>query len=60
MRTKVKKNPVKKVKTRIKGIRLFAVTAILSLVPLVVSIGIISLVSATVVRDNLEKNTKNP
>ncbi len=59
MRTKVKKNPVKKVKTRIKGIRLFAVTAILSLVPLVVSIGIISLVSATVVRDNLEKNTKN-
>lgn len=42
-----------------KGIRLFAVMAILSLAPLIASIGIISTVSASVVRDNLEENTKN-
>lgn len=42
-----------------KGIRLFAVMAILSLAPLIASIGIISIVSATVVRDNLEKNTRD-
>lgn len=59
MRTKSKKNPVKKVKARKKGIRLFAVMALLSLAPLIASIGIISIVSATVVRDNLEKNTRN-
>ncbi len=59
MKTKNKRNPEKRAKTRKKGIRLFAVMAILSLAPLTVSIGIISLVSATVVRENLEKNTKN-
>lgn len=53
MKTKRKKTPGKK------GIRLFAVMAILALVPLIASIGIISTVSASVVRDNLEENTKN-
>ncbi len=53
MKTKGKKTPGKK------GIRLFAVMAILSLAPLIASIGIISTVSASVVRDNLEENTKN-
>lgn len=53
MKTKRKKTPGKK------GIRLFAVMAILALAPLIASIGIISTVSAYVVRDNLEENTKN-
>lgn len=53
MKTKRKKTPGKK------GIRLFAVMAILALAPLIASIGIISTVSASVVRDNLEENTKN-
>lgn len=59
MKAKGKKRSVKKVKAYRKGIRLFAVMAILSLAPLIASIGIISIVSATVVRDNLEKNTRN-
>lgn len=42
-----------------RGIRLFAVMAVLSLAPLAASTGIISLVSAAVVRDNLEKSTQN-
>lgn len=53
MKRERKKTPGKK------GIRLFAVMAILSLAPLIASIGIISTVSASVVRDNLEENTKN-
>lgn len=53
MKTKRKKTPGKK------GIRLFAVMAILALAPLIASIGIISTVSSSVVRDNLEENTKN-
>lgn len=53
MKRERKKTPGKK------GIRLFAVMAILSLAPLIASIGIISIVSASVVRDNLEENTKN-
>ena len=40
-------------------IRLFAVMALLSLAPLAASTGIVSLVSAAVVRDNLEKSTQN-
>lgn len=53
VKTKRKKTPGKK------GIRLFAVMAILALAPLIASIGIISTVSSSVVRDNLEENTKN-
>lgn len=48
-----------KSKKECRGIRLFAVMVLLSLAPLAASTGIVSLVSAAVVRDNLEKNTQN-